>query len=295
MGVSSLPNRITYAGNGSSTSFNFPYYFFFTTDLLVFKYDTILGGVTAFALGVDYTISGTQNTQGLYPSGANVVATVAPLSTDMIVIVREPQEVQNYTLLQNGNISSTAIVQQFDYVTLLIQKLQDQVNRSMYLADGTAPAFNGALPTNIALQPGASPMVNAAGNGWVLGSPAWNSVIIPFSSLQTAGLTKTVTAFSLPPGFMLNGVVVKTQTAFAGTSITSLLGNVGVSGDTSKFIGAYDLRATVSDTNFDYDTANLIASWANATTVQLAVTAIGANLSALSAGSLAVYYSYSAI
>ena len=291
MGVSSTVNKVTYQGNGSSTSFSFGYYFFFTTDLDVYLYDTVAGGLTTCVLGTDYTVSGTANLQGIYPNGANVVMTVAPPATSILVIVRVPSIVNNYALLQNGNISSAAIVQQFDYLTLICQLLEDRISRAISLPDGSGEPFSNQLPSNVVLQPGMSPIVNSAGTGWTLGpASTWNKVAIPYTSFQTAGLTMSVALFTLPPACLLNGVVVKHNTAFAGSGISDVQVGVGVSSDTQRFIQAFDVYQSVSDTAFDYNEPNLISSWANSLAVVVTATAVGANLSALSAGSVEVWY-----
>jgi hypothetical protein len=165
MGVSSTTNTEIYSGDGSTTSFAFPFYFFETTDLYVYIYDTVAGGITPQVLGTNFTISGTPNNQGLYPNGANVVFGTAPVNTVKVVISRFPLEVQDYALLQNGLISATALVQEFDYLTLLIQSLQDQINRCVQLPPGFAPPFNPQLPSTAALSPSELLGVNALGTG----------------------------------------------------------------------------------------------------------------------------------
>lgn len=171
MGVSSIVNRVAYAGNGVTTTFSFPYYFFSQSDLFVYIYDTILGGISGpKVLNTDYTVTGAVNYQGLYQSGGSVnLLLYVPLATDIVVISREPIEQQNFALLQGGTIPSAALVQQFDYLTLLVQKLQDQVNRCLQLPDGFGEAFSMVLPSNLQLGPGLAPVINAGGTGWQMG------------------------------------------------------------------------------------------------------------------------------
>lgn len=294
MGVSSTTNRQLYAGDGSSVAFAFAYYFFATTDLVVKKYDTILGGVTSLVLNTDYTMSGTPDLQGRYPNGGTVTTTTAPLSTDILVIYRDCPEVNNYSLSQNGAISAVAIVQQFDYLTLLIQRLEDQAARAMSVPDGMGLTFSNQLPANIALLPGQSPVVNASGNGWTLttlGNPfKWQSVVIPYTALQTAATSQKVTLFSLPAGWGIFGLNIKNTTAFAGTSITDVVANIGTTADPTKFIDGFDVLAAVSDSNFEMNMTNTLLSFASATDIKLQGVATGANLSALSQGSITVNY-----
>lgn len=293
MGVSSTANRVLLAGDGASVTFVFPYYFFNQTDLQVWVYDTILGGAVQQTLNTNYMISGTPNLQGLYQNGANVVFSVAPLATSIVVIFRNPPQVSNYALGQNGNISSAAIVQQFDYLTLLAQRLQDQINKAISLPDGIGEAFSNQLQSSAALLPGAVPTVNAAGNGWVLstGGYFWQSITLPYSDFQALSTSEVVALFSIPPGAILNGLTIKHSTAFSGTAITDVQMSIGTGADATKFIDGFDVFSTVSDQNFDYINPNYIASWANTTQVNISAAAVGANLSALTAGSVTINYS----
>lgn len=295
MGVSSTTNRIAYTGDGSSTSFSFPYYFFNKSDLLVLVYDTLLGGITTYVLNSGFTVTGTANSQGLYPSGASVVfSSYVPLATDIVVIIRDPSLVQNFSLVQNGLISSAALVQQLDYLTLLVQRLQDKVSRSVMIPDGLGSTFNTSLPTNTALKPNAFLQLNSSASGIALNDnanlPGWQSVTVSYSQLSTAATSNQVSLFSVPAGSMLTGLVVKHAQAFAGTSITDVYVQAGISGTYDKFIDYFDVYQAVADQSFKSSIVNYIGSWASATTVYLQAISVGANLSSLSQGSVTIFY-----
>lgn len=294
MGVSSTTNRVAYSGDGSTQTFAFAFYFFDPTDMLVFIYDTLTGGITEFILNTDYTISGTPNSQGLYPSGANIIlSSYTPVSTDRIVIVRDPPEEQDYSLLPNQNISSLALVQQLDYVTLLIQRLQDKVGRAILLPDGLGSVFDTTLPDTIAVQPGSFPQVNDTGDGLVLSNTSmWQKKVISYTDLQTGSTSNTAAILSLPPGAVLTGLFIKHATAFAGTLITDVVANIGIASDHARFIENFDILQSVSDTAFDNVILNYLNSWASSTNIVLQAISTGANLSALTAGSVTVYYAY---
>lgn len=168
MGVATTTNRAVYAGDATNVTFPFPYYFFNDTDIKVFLYDLDTGDITSQVLNTNFTIVGAVNDQGLYPTGASVVFSVAPPITSAIVIYRDGPEVQDYTLNQSGIISSTSLVQQLDYLTLLVQRLEDQVSRAMQLPDGMAETFNMLLPSDIALSPFSFILVNDSGDGFEL-------------------------------------------------------------------------------------------------------------------------------
>ena len=165
MGVSSTTNTEIYTGDGTTVSFNFPFYFFFTRDLYTYIYDTVAKTIAQKTLGTDFTVAGTPNAQGLYPSGANVVFGAAPSATQQVIISRTPLELQNFALAVNGQIPSVALVQSFDSVVLQIQSLQDQINRCLQLPAGYGPAFNPDLPASLPANYLVG--INPTGNGLV--------------------------------------------------------------------------------------------------------------------------------
>lgn len=179
MGLSSTTNRVSYVGDGSSATFSFPYYFFTTQDLSVYLYDngSISGSSVVYpqVLNTNYTISGQQTTQGIFPFGGNVVMNSSVPSNRQIVVTRSPSPINNYVLNQNGNINSLALVQQFDYLTALVQRLQDEVSRSVQLPDGLGTVngntFNTILPSSLVLAAsGNAPiLLNSGATGFQLG------------------------------------------------------------------------------------------------------------------------------
>ncbi len=147
MGISSTTNRVPYLGDGSSATFSYPYEFTAPADLKVYIYNSSLQSATLQVLNTNYTIGGTANAQGIYTQGGSVIFTSSIPTGLYIVIARDPSQVQSYALLQNGNINSTALVQQFDYVTLLIQRLQDEASRACRFADGYAGTLDITVPS----------------------------------------------------------------------------------------------------------------------------------------------------
>jgi hypothetical protein len=118
-------------------------------------------------------------------------------------------------------------------------------------------------------------------------SQVWTKYTVPFTSAQTASTTNAVTVVSLTAKQLVCGVVEKHTTAFAGTSISGLTVTVGDSNGTSTTYSpvAFNLLQTVSNTAFVANNVLGMASFAGGT-VQANFTSSGANLSALTAGSL---------
>jgi hypothetical protein len=296
MGISTTTNRLAFQGDGNTKAFSFPYYFFATTDLKVYKYDTLLGVITNLTLASDYTVTGTPNYQGIYPSGGTVttLAATAPLTTDYIVILRNPPETQTFNILENGIIPSQTLIQQLDYMTLLIQKLQDQVNRCIQLPAGLGETFSTVLPDDTALNKDSFVHVKHDGTGIELtdAAPLYRAVPIVFGDLSNAGLSVSIPLFTLPAKAILTALAIKHSVPFTGTGVATIYAQVGVSGGLDKFIDFYDIHQSAGDTTFDNVASGYIGSWANDTIVYLTCIATGANLDQLAAGALTAYYSY---
>ena len=120
------------------------------------------------------------------------------------------------------------------------------------------------------------------------GVSLWVRTVVPFASLSTAGLVATVDLNILPARGAIERIVVKHSEAFAGGAISALVVDVGVTGALDKYLSGFDVFQTVSDDAFESQVASDVPSFAAPTTLKLTATAVGANLSALSAGSLEV-------
>jgi Obg family GTPase CgtA len=70
MTISSTINRVSYAGNGSTTSFSFPYRFLLNSDLVVISKNNSTGVETILVLNTGYTVSGAGS-----PAGGSVTIT----------------------------------------------------------------------------------------------------------------------------------------------------------------------------------------------------------------------------
>lgn len=119
--------------------------------------------------------------------------------------------------------------------------------------------------------------------------PVWTKYTIPYTSVQTSSTSNAVTIVSLTAGQAVCGLVEKHTTAFAGTSISGLTVTIGDSNGTSTTYSpvAFNLLQTVSNTAFVANNVVGMASFAGGN-IQANFTSSGANLSALTAGSLNV-------
>ncbi len=140
MTVSSLTNKNTYAGDGSTTVFNFTFKILKEEDILVQTVNA--STVTTLSLTTDYTVSGTGNSVGRtnYTSGT-VTLTTAPASGVSIVVKRSVDLLQEVDLLENDSLPAETLEESIDKLTMITQQLQETDTQSI--------AFNSAVTTTV--------------------------------------------------------------------------------------------------------------------------------------------------
>jgi len=137
MTISSVTNRVSYLGNGVTTSFSFPYSVLLAGDLKVYQ-----NGVLK-TLTTHYTLSGTAP----YTGGTNVQFVVAPPADDEIVILRDPPITQLTDPVENDPLPVEAALETpLDKLTMIAQRLSDRMDRSVRLPDGEAGSPNMEVP-----------------------------------------------------------------------------------------------------------------------------------------------------
>lgn len=114
------------------------------------------------------------------------------------------------------------------------------------------------------------------------------AVTMSYASFQTAATVATVTARQLPTNRSLFALIAKHSESFTGASLTSVRVDVGISGDPTRFLSNFTIsQATAASAQ---DSALVLYYPAQLTDIQARVTGVGANLSALTQGSLVLYF-----
>lgn len=120
--------------------------------------------------------------------------------------------------------------------------------------------------------------------------PASFTAICGTSPVAKAGaVTQSVTLFTPAVNFVVDNCVVKTATAFTGT--TTLTSTLGITGTLTGCVSvAYDMKAAVSVTNRAIPTVvPSVASFNGTDAVILALTSTIDNISSISAGSVVIW------
>ena len=131
--------------------------------------------------------------------------------------------------------------------------------------------------------------------------PRWEKVTIGYAAVAALGATLTgqVTILTLQDGGIVHAVKVMSKVQWAGTSIATLVGDVGITGSATKYLTGYNMLTAPANDQFATSStfgaeAHTLAGGGGGTALKLRVTATGANLSALSAGSIDVWVMWSA-
>lgn len=164
MTISSTTNRVSYAGNGSTTIFSFPYKFLANSDLIVIEVTDSTGAEVIKTITTHYTVSGAGES-----IGGSVTMLVAPALGKTLVIVRSPALTQGLDLVENDSLPAESVEEALDRSTMIHQRTRELVDRSVSLPDGFTDTFDPSLPALMADNPGATIIINAAGDGFKIG------------------------------------------------------------------------------------------------------------------------------
>ena len=256
MTISSIANRASAAGNGSTTAFAFPYLFFANDDLKVILVVDSTGVETVQTITTHYTVTGAGAS-----GGGTVTMGTAPASGQTLVILREEQYTQTLDLVENDPFPSSSVERALDSLTMLAQQLNDDASRTVKLSDGDTSGADVTLPTPVA---GGFITFNAAGNAlttsttsaaqWLGGSDG--TVSLPyytFASDPDTGLYRIGTG---SVGIAKNGV---TDGEVVGTTGTQTLTNKTMTAPTvNGVVGGTTTSQTITTlTSTDVNSTNL--------------------------------------
>ena len=142
MSIQSTTSRNNYIGNGAANVYPYGFRIFQNSDLLVTVRDTE-GNETTLAIDDDYTVSGA----GLVGGGDVTLVdngqawlTSGFLTDDYTITIRRVRPLTQTTDLRNqGAYFPETVEDTFDKNVMLIQQLQDAIDRSMKLPETIDP------------------------------------------------------------------------------------------------------------------------------------------------------------
>ncbi len=143
MTVSTTANRIIYTGNGVTTAFSFPYYFFANTDLVVTLTNTsVTPNVdTPQVLNTDFTVTGAG-----VQSGGTITMTNAPTSGYYLTIERVVPYTQQEAFTDNVATPADTFEEGYDRAAMMAQQLQDGIDRAITFPSSDPLGLSAVLP-----------------------------------------------------------------------------------------------------------------------------------------------------
>lgn len=141
MTVSSTVSKVSYSGNGSTTTFTVSFYFLDNTHLKVIKRSS-LGVETTLTLTTDYTVTGA----GVL-SGGSITTTVAPALGETLVIVRNVPLTQEVDYQANDPFPAETHEKALDKLTMEVQQVSSTIGNALRFPDTDSSSLSAVLPS----------------------------------------------------------------------------------------------------------------------------------------------------
>jgi len=136
--------RNDYTGADSTGEFDYTFKIFANDEVVVKVRNTTTDSITTLTLDTDYSVSGAGETAGgtvtLIDASQAWIGTGNNLDSGYVItILRDMDAYQETDIRNQGSFLPEAHEDQFDYLTMLIQQLQDEIDRSLKLPDTEDP------------------------------------------------------------------------------------------------------------------------------------------------------------
>lgn len=174
-----VPNAVDsarYVATGSDATYQFTYRIFAAADLLVQVQGTT-GTVSTLILNTDYTVTGV----GDYGGGSITLIAGNLTINYVILILRDPALVQDISLQTQGAYNPTAVESGLDYLTMIAQDQQTQLDKSIHGPLTDSPTISMQLPA-AALR--ASKFAAFDSSGAAIASAGSTSANVPVETLD---------------------------------------------------------------------------------------------------------------
>jgi parallel beta-helix repeat protein len=178
--IASAVNRNQYNGTGTVGPFAYNFRIFAYSDLRVIKTD-VAGLDTVLTYLTHYTATGAGNDSG------TVTLVTALAVGEKVTIKRQRPTTQQRSVRNNGVYFASTHEDAWDDLTMQIQNLQEQLNRSTHLAESRdASLFNLVLP-----DPTLGAVLTGTGIGWTMAAvdSSGLAVVLPGENRITPNLT----------------------------------------------------------------------------------------------------------
>ncbi len=145
MSIASQTSRVDYVGNGNVDEYDYPFFIFEDSDLLVSVRDDD-DIETTLVLDTDYTVDGAGD-----DNGGSITLTAGNLDSGNVLTIRRVRPLEQNTDIRNqGEFFPETHEDTFDHLVMIDQQQQDQIDRSIRLPETiSADDFDPELPPDI--------------------------------------------------------------------------------------------------------------------------------------------------
>jgi len=170
----------------------------------------------------------------------------------------------------------------------------DTKKSAVYVLDAAAqrPFFIGETFESDATF-GVVPRLNTAfanaGAAVALTVPFWTKYTVTYTQLSAAALTNNIQLFSLGARQTVHAVVIQHTASFTGGAIATYTLSVGITGTLNKYASAFNVFQAPGNTVLQSSGGAFTENTGASTSVRVAATSTGANLSAATAGSATIW------
>lgn len=138
MTILSSNSRMSYTGNGATSTYSFTFKIFNQDDLLVTVRHPTTGAETTLTITTDYTVTLNANGTGSITlvNASQAWLTAGNLTTSWKLVIRRVVDLVQETDIRNqGTFFPEDHENAFDYQVMLAQQIQDEVNRAVKLPE----------------------------------------------------------------------------------------------------------------------------------------------------------------
>lgn len=185
MSLSDTPCRSDAIGNNSTAIYTFNFQIVDPTDLLVITRDTS-EVETVLAIDTDYSVQYEQ-----YDSSGTITLLAGNLDTGYAIMMRRNKPLSQDTDIRNqGAYFPEVIEDTFDSGVMDIQQLQEQIDRSIKIAETELPgSFNPTIPFGVSdiANKGKAVIINDSADGFSLGEASGGGgggTVQPFQNIS---------------------------------------------------------------------------------------------------------------
>ena len=193
--VSSLTTRVTYTGNSSTTTFAFSFPIIESSDLVVLHRVIATGVESVLTETTHYSVAASNSD---FSTGGSITTVATYANTITLTLLRDIPDTQTTTLSDTGVLRLSSLENGYDKLTMLVQQLQEELNRSLIFPRSDSTALSGKIPNsvdrvgkNLGFDSSGNVTVTDASGTFISINAFWDDVIVksPWVDVRAYGAT----------------------------------------------------------------------------------------------------------